>query len=204
LLAVANVAVPQCQTTTLRLVPRRGRPDATAAGTAPRARTLNVTVRTHHRILLSVEDAAERLDIGRTMLYELISAGEIHAIHVGRLGLTGVKLVTSDAHAGLVAALGANLPGATWQRCRTPYAANLMSVCPKTSWPAVKAMLHSVYDQPEAKLVHAQFDKMLDQLTGLCRTSPSTWTPPAPTSWRSPRPPRICGVRSGRTIPTSA
>lgn len=79
-------------------------------------------------------------------------------------GLSGVKLVTSDAHAGLVAAIGATLPGATWQRCRTHYAANLMSVCPKASWPAVKAMLHSVYDQPETDLVHAQFDKMLDQL----------------------------------------
>ena len=77
-------------------------------------------------------------------------------------GLSGVKLVTSDAHAGLVAAIGATLPGATWQRCRTHYAANLMSACPKTSWPAVKAMLHSVYDQPTAKDVQAQFDKLLD------------------------------------------
>ena len=77
-------------------------------------------------------------------------------------GLSGVKLVTSDAHAGLVAAIGATLPGATWQRCRTHYAANLMSVCPKASWPAVKAMLHSVYDQPTPADVQAQFDKLLD------------------------------------------
>src|SRR5690625_1375611 len=77
-------------------------------------------------------------------------------------GLSGVKLVTSDAHAGLVAAIGATLPGATWQRCRTHYAANLMSVCPKASWPAVKAMLHSVYDQPTAADVQSQFDKLLD------------------------------------------
>ncbi|WP_228525394.1 IS256 family transposase, partial [Rhodococcus rhodochrous] len=34
-------------------------------------------------------------------------------------GLSGVRLVTSDAHAGLVAAIGATLPGASWQRCRT-------------------------------------------------------------------------------------
>ena len=81
-------------------------------------------------------------------------------------GLHGVKLVTSDAHAGLVEAIGANLPGATWQRCRTHYAANLMDVCPKSSWGAVKALLHSVYDQPDTKAVHAQYDKMLDTLTG--------------------------------------
>ena len=77
-------------------------------------------------------------------------------------GLTGVRLVTSDAHAGLVEAIAANLPGAAWQRCRTHYAANLMSVTPKSMWPAVKAMLHSVYDQPDAKSVHAQFDRLLD------------------------------------------
>jgi putative transposase len=34
-------------------------------------------------------------------------------------GLSGVRLVTSDAHRGLVDAIGATLPGASWQRCRT-------------------------------------------------------------------------------------
>jgi len=77
-------------------------------------------------------------------------------------GLTGVRLITSDAHAGLVEAITANLPGASWQRCRTHYAANLMSVTPKSMWPAVKAMLHSAYDQPDKPSVHAQFDRLLD------------------------------------------
>ena len=77
-------------------------------------------------------------------------------------GLTGVRLVTSDAHAGLVAAIGATLPGASWQRCRTHYAANLMSATPKASWPWVRALLHSVYDQPDTASVHAQFDRILD------------------------------------------
>lgn len=82
-------------------------------------------------------------------------------------GLTGVKLVTSDAHAGLVAAIGATLPGASWQRCRTHYAANLMSACPKSSWPWVKTLLHSVYDQPDQPdrdAVNAQYDRVLDAL----------------------------------------
>ena len=77
-------------------------------------------------------------------------------------GLTGVRLVTSDAHARLKDAISANLPGTSWQRCRTHYAANLMSVTPKSMWPAVKAMLHSVYDQPDAAAVHAQFERLLD------------------------------------------
>ena len=80
-------------------------------------------------------------------------------------GLTGVRLVTSDAHAGLTAAIAATLPGACWQRCRTHYAANLMSITPKNSWVCVKALLHSIYDQPDADPVHAQFDRILDALS---------------------------------------
>ena len=79
-------------------------------------------------------------------------------------GLTGVRLVTSDAHSGLVAAISATLPGAAWQRCRTHYAANLMATTPKSSWPWVKALLHSVYDQPDTDAVHAQFDRIVDAL----------------------------------------
>jgi transposase-like protein len=37
-------------------------------------------------------------------------------------GLAGVKLVVSDAHHGLKAAIGAVLAGASWQRCRTHWA----------------------------------------------------------------------------------
>jgi len=79
-------------------------------------------------------------------------------------GLSGVALVTSDAHRGLVEAIGATLPGASWQRCRTHYAANLMAATPKSAWGWVKALLHSVYDQPDADAVHAQFDRILDAL----------------------------------------
>ena len=79
-------------------------------------------------------------------------------------GPSGVLLVTSDAHTGLVEAIAANLPGAAWQRCRTHYAANLMSVTPKAQWGWVKALLHSVYDQPDAQAVHAQFDRVVEAL----------------------------------------
>jgi len=39
-----------------------------------------------------------------------------------------------------------------------------MSTCPKASWPWVKTLLHSVYDQPDAKSVHAQYDRVLNAL----------------------------------------
>ncbi|PRZ34769.1 transposase-like protein [Antricoccus suffuscus] len=80
-------------------------------------------------------------------------------------GLTGVAMVTSDAHAGLIDAIGATLPNASWQRCRTHYAKNLSDATAKTSWGWVKALLHSVYDQPDADAVRAQFDRVIDALS---------------------------------------
>ena len=45
-------------------------------------------------------------------------------------GLTGVRLVTSDAHAGLVAAIGRWFQGSTWQRCRVHAMRNMLSAAP--------------------------------------------------------------------------
>ena len=39
-----------------------------------------------------------------------------------------------------------------------------MAQTPKTSWPGVRALLHSVYDQPDAKAVDAQYDRVLETL----------------------------------------
>ena len=55
-------------------------------------------------------------------------------------------------------------PSRWWQACRTHYSANLMSITPKTSWPWVRTMLHSIYDQPDAPSVHAHFDRVIDAL----------------------------------------
>ena len=40
-----------------------------------------------------------------------------------------------------------------------------MAATPKASWPWVKTLLHSVYDQPDASSVCAQFDRVLDALS---------------------------------------
>src|SRR5688500_17043138 len=79
-------------------------------------------------------------------------------------GLTGVQLVTSDAHRGLVEAIGATLPGAAWQQLPDALRGQPDGGLPKSSWPWVRALLHSVYDQLDAASVHAQFDRLLDAL----------------------------------------
>jgi putative transposase len=40
-----------------------------------------------------------------------------------------------------------------------------MSATPKASWPWARTLLHSVYDQPGAASVHAQYDRLIDAIT---------------------------------------
>jgi putative transposase len=49
---------------------------------------------------------------------------------------------------------------------RLHYAANLMAATPKSAWGWVRALLHSVYDQPDGDSVHAQFDRVIEALEG--------------------------------------
>lgn len=79
-------------------------------------------------------------------------------------GLSGVRLVTSDAHRGLVNAIAATLPGASWQRCRTHFLRNLLTRVPKAAQPWVATMVRTVFDQPDAAEVHAQFARVVDAI----------------------------------------
>jgi putative transposase len=81
-------------------------------------------------------------------------------------GLAGVTLVTSDAHAGLVAAIAATLPGASWQRCRTHYLRDLLTKVGKTSQPWVATLVRTIFDQPDEAEVHAQFGRVVTALEG--------------------------------------
>ena len=55
-------------------------------------------------------------------------------------GLSGVELVTSDTHQGLKNAIAAVFAGASWQRCRTHFMANLLTRAPKRAQPGVATM----------------------------------------------------------------
>jgi putative transposase len=81
-------------------------------------------------------------------------------------GLSGVLLVTSDAHQGLVAAIGATLPGASWQRCRTHYLRDLLAKVPKPTQPWVATLVRTIFDQPDAAEVAAQFHRVVGALEG--------------------------------------
>lgn len=79
-------------------------------------------------------------------------------------GLAGVKLVSSDAHPGLVDAIAATLPGAAWQRCRTHFMRNLLTRVPKSAQGFVATMVRTIFAQPDAATVREQHARIVDQL----------------------------------------
>jgi transposase-like protein len=79
-------------------------------------------------------------------------------------GLAGIKLVTSDAHPGLVDAIAATLPGAAWQRCRTHCMRNLLTRVPKQAQSFVATMVRTIFAQPDAATVHEQHARVVAQL----------------------------------------
>ncbi len=79
-------------------------------------------------------------------------------------GLKGVKLTVSDAHPGLKGAIASVLPGSSWQRCRAHFVLNLLTRVPKTAQAAVATMVRSVFAQPDAASVQAQFETVLRSL----------------------------------------
>ena len=63
-------------------------------------------------------------------------------------GLAGIKLVISDAHEGLKAAI-VRVLGATWQRCRVHWTRNALAYVPKGQHTMVAAALRQAFQQPD-------------------------------------------------------
>jgi len=79
-------------------------------------------------------------------------------------GLSGVKLVISDAHSGLKAAIAEELPGSAWQRCRAHFMSNLLNKVPKSAQDLVATMVRSIFAQPTDKEVWAQHKRVIEEL----------------------------------------
>src|SRR5215216_4563791 len=77
-------------------------------------------------------------------------------------GLNGVKLVISDAHAGLKAALGAVLQGASWQRCRVHFMRDALGLVPKSAQQMVAATIRTVFAQPDPAAAREQWRRVAD------------------------------------------
>jgi len=80
-----------------------------------------------------------------------------------RRGLRGVRLVISDSHEGIKAAVGKVLK-ATWQRCRVHFMRNALAYAPNAQRRMVSAAIATVFAQESAKDAHAQWRVVSDQL----------------------------------------
>ena len=79
-------------------------------------------------------------------------------------GLAGVRLVVSDAHAGLVAAIRRCFQGAAWQRCRVHAMRNLLSAANHRHRQMIAALIRTVFAQPDADTARTQLRAVVDQL----------------------------------------
>ena len=81
-------------------------------------------------------------------------------------GLRGVDLVTSDDHAGLVAAVGRHFQGASWQRCQTHFARNVLEACPEKERAALKARLHRIFEAADPLEARQELSETLSVFSG--------------------------------------
>jgi len=82
---------------------------------------------------------------------------------LARRGLRGVKLVVSDAHEGLKAAV-ARVLNASWQRCRVHFMRNVLAHAGKQGRRVVSAFIATAFAQNDAALARAQWRQVADQL----------------------------------------
>lgn len=80
-------------------------------------------------------------------------------------GLSGVQLVISDAHAGLVRAIQVAFQSAAWQRCRVHFMRNVLARVPKVASQMVAAIIRTIFvPRGKRELVHAQFTDVVAML----------------------------------------
>lgn len=78
-------------------------------------------------------------------------------------GLAGVKLVISDAHTGLKAAIG-RVFEASWQRCRVHWMRNALAHVPRGQHTVVAAAIRQAFSQPDREQAGATWRHVADQV----------------------------------------
>jgi putative transposase len=82
---------------------------------------------------------------------------------LARRGLRGVKLVISDAHEGIKAAVS-KIMHCTWQRCRVHFMRNLLAYADKSGRRVVAAFMSAAFAQDDAEAAKQQWRRVADQL----------------------------------------
>ena len=134
--------------------------DATYVKVRQAGRIVSVAV----TLAVAVNDQGRREVLGMA-----VGASEAEAFwtdflrSLARRGLRGVKLVISDDHKGLKAAV-TRILGATWQRCRVHFARNLLAHAGKQGRRVVSAFVATAFAQDDAESARAQWRLIADHL----------------------------------------
>jgi transposase-like protein len=116
-------------------------------------------------VAIAVNERGEREVVGCT-----VAAAESAASWTAFLrglverGLAGVRLVTSDAHLGVKAAIAATLEGAAWQRCRVHLLRDLQAHVPRHASAMVAAFVRTIFAQPDEASARAQLRSVAERL----------------------------------------
>jgi putative transposase len=90
---------------------------------------------------------------------------------LARRGLRGVKLVISDAHEGIKAAV-ARVFHASWQRCRVHFMRNVLAHAGRQGRRVVSAFIGTAFAQDDAEAASKQWRAVADQLRPKVPSSP--------------------------------
>jgi transposase-like protein len=119
-------------------------------------------------IAIGIDTQGKRSILGMSVS---LSEAEVHwrdfLASLQARGLHGVRMVTSDAHAGLKEALDARLTGVPWQRCQFHLIENAMAYVPRPAMrKEVAASLRAVFDAPDRAEADRQLDLAVERYRG--------------------------------------
>lgn len=77
-------------------------------------------------------------------------------------GLVTPRLVISDAHAGLVAAIRESFPGASWQRCKVHFMRNILAYVSQKEKKPFAAVLKEIWLAPTSELARKRAYEVID------------------------------------------
>jgi putative transposase len=131
-----------------------------------------IKARNHHRIVgrAVVVATAVTIDGNREVLGVDVGDSEDEVFWTAFLrtlrdrGLTGVRLVISDAHAGLKASIARVFAGASWQRCKVHLARNILATVNHAHKDMVAATVRTIHAQPDAPATRAQLHTVVAML----------------------------------------
>jgi transposase-like protein len=79
-------------------------------------------------------------------------------------GLSGVRLVISDDHRGLVKAVREQLLGAAWQRCRVHCTRNAQDLVPRHARSMIASAIRSIFEQPDERSAREQSGRVIESI----------------------------------------